>query len=86
MDTILMDPEVKIAVPEEAAREFKWAELEILRQSIEEKKGQIAELGKRIETLELLVVRLGSPRVQVQPTYQRSTTSGPVVPRRWSPR
>jgi hypothetical protein len=67
---------------EEAARENKLAELEILRQSLEDKDRRIQELEKKAEILEDLLTRAASVRVQYpQPLAQRLPTP---APRRWS--
>ena len=66
---------------EQAALENKLAELEILRQSLEDKDRRIQELEKRAEILEGLLIRAGSVRVPFpQPLPQRL----PAANRRWS--
>jgi predicted nuclease with TOPRIM domain len=68
---------------EQAARENKLAELEILRQSLEEKNQRIRDLEKKAETLEDMLTKAASVRVQYpQPLPQRL----PTAPRRWSVR
>ena len=67
---------------EEAARENKLAELEILRQSLEDRDRRIWELEKRTEILEEMLNRAASVRVQYpQPLPQRLPVA---APRRWS--
>ena len=66
---------------EQAARENKLAELEILRQCLEEKNRRIWELEKKAEILEEMLNRAASVRVRYpQPLPQRL----PAAPRRWS--
>lgn len=66
---------------EQAARENKLAELEILRQSLQDRDRRIQELEKKAETLENLLVRAASVRV----TYpQPQPQPLPTAPRRWS--
>ncbi len=66
---------------EEAALENKLNELEILRQSLEDRDRRIQELEKKAEILEDLLTRAASVRVPYpQPLAQRL----PVAPRRWN--
>ena len=67
---------------EQAARENKLAELEILRQSLEDRDRRIWELEKRTEILEDMLNRAASVRVQYpQPQPQKLPAA---APRRWS--
>ena len=69
---------------EQAARENKLAELEILRQSLEDKNRRIWELEKKIELLEGMLNRMASIRVPYpQPHFQPLPPLRPA-PRRWS--
>ncbi len=66
---------------EQAALENKLAELEILRQSLEDRDKRIQELEKKAEILENLLTRAASVRVQYpQPLPQALAPA----PRRWS--
>ena len=66
---------------EQAALENKLAELEILRQSLEEKNQRVWELEKKVEILQDMLNRAASIRVQYpQPTLQAVRPA----PRRWS--
>ncbi|HVO32762.1 MAG TPA: hypothetical protein VMU17_02535 [Elusimicrobiota bacterium] len=69
---------------EEALRENKLAELDIARQSLEEKNRRIWELEKKVELLEGMLNQAASlrgafPQPQPQPLPAIRT-----VPRRWS--
>jgi len=69
---------------EEVAREEKLAELEIVRQSLEDKNRRIWELAKRVELLEELLNRLAAqqgrlPQPQPLPAIRE-------VPKRWAVR
>ena len=69
---------------EEAAREEKLAEQNIIRQSLEEKDRKIWELQKKVELLEGMLSRsaaaaAGLPQPQPLPAIR-------VVPRRWTVR
>ena len=67
---------------EEAALENKLNELEILRQSLEDRDRRIQELEKKAEILENLLTRAASVRVQYpQPLAQRLPAA---APRRWN--
>jgi len=69
---------------EDAARENKLNELDILRQSLEDKDRRIAELEKKAEILEGLLTRAASVRVQYpQPLPQKLPAA---APRRWGVR
>ena len=66
---------------EQAALENKLAELEILRQSLEDRDRRIWELEKKVEILEGMLNRAASVRVPYpQPLPQRLSPA----PRRWS--
>ena len=68
---------------EEAALENKLNELEILRQSLEDRDRRIQELEKKAEILENLLTRAASVRVQYpQPQAQKLAPA----PKRWSVR
>ncbi len=71
---------------EQAARENKLAELQILKQSLEEKDKRIWELEKKVERLEGMLNRVAAlrgafpqPQPQPLPAYRD-------VPKRWSVR
>ncbi len=71
---------------EQAARENKLAELEILKQSLEQKDKRIWELEKKVELLEGMLNRVAAlrgafpqPQPQPLPAYRN-------VPKRWSVR
>ena len=69
---------------DQAAREIKLAELDILRQSLEDKNRRIWELEKKVELLETMLNRMASIRVPYpQPLPQRLPEHRPA-PRRWS--
>jgi hypothetical protein len=69
---------------EQAARDNKLAELEILRQSLEDRDRRIWELEKKIDLLETMLNRMASVRVQYpQPAPQRLPDPR-TTPRRWS--
>jgi hypothetical protein len=66
---------------EQAARENKLAELDILRQSLEDRDKRVWELEKRVEILQDMLNRASSIRVQYpQPLLSANKTA----PRRWS--
>ena len=69
---------------EEAARDNKLAELEILRQSLEDKDERINKLQVRVELLEAMLNRVSAaqayqPQPQPLPAFR-------TAPRRWSVR
>jgi len=69
---------------EDAATEVLVNQLEIARQSIEDRDRRIWELQKRVELLETMLNRLaaqrsGVPAPQAQPAYK-------AVPKRWTVR
>ena len=74
--------ETKMTI-EEAALENKLNELDILRQSLEDRDRRIQELEKKAEILENLLTRAASVRVQYpQPQAQKLAPA----PKRWSVR
>jgi hypothetical protein len=68
----------------QAARENKLAELEILRQSLEERDARIWELAKKIEILEGMLNRWGSLRSAFPQPQPAQFASVKPAPRRWS--
>ena len=69
---------------EEAAQEARLAQLEILRQSLEERDKRIQELETKVEVLEVMLNRTaafqgGLPQPQPLPAIRH-------VPRRWNVR
>ncbi len=70
----------------EAARENKLAELEILRQSLEERDGRIWELARKIEILEGMLNRWGSLRSAFPQPQPTPFSPLKPAPRRWSVR
>jgi hypothetical protein len=69
---------------DDAARENKLAELEILRQSLEDRDRRIWELEKKVELLEGMLDRVSRLRAAYpQPQLQPLPALRPV-PRRWS--
>jgi hypothetical protein len=76
--------ESRVMEIEEAATEVLVNQLDIARQSIEDRDRRIWELQKRVELLEGMLNRLaaqrsGVPAPQPQPAYK-------TVPRRWTVR
>lgn len=71
---------------EDAARENKLAEQEILKQSLEEKDRRIWELEKKIELLEEMLNRLSVTRAVYPQPLPRPLPPIRPAPRRWSAR
>ena len=69
---------------EEAAREAKLAEQEILRQCLEEKDRRIWELEKKVEILEGMLNRLGTARAGYPQPLPQPLPAHREPPRRWS--
>jgi hypothetical protein len=69
---------------EDAARENKLAELEILRQSLEEKERRLWELAKKVELLEGMLNRFGSVGTAFPQPLPRPLPPLQPAPRRWS--
>lgn len=71
---------------EDAARENKLAELEILRQSLEDRDRRIWELEKKVELLEGMLNRMASARVGYPTPQLQPLPPHRPAPRRWSVR
>ena len=71
---------------EQAALEYKLAEQEILRQSLEDKNRRIWELEKRVEILEDLLNRAASVRVEYPQPLPQPLPAARGTPRRWNPK
>lgn len=71
---------------EDDARNEKLAELEILRQSLEEKTQRIWELEKKVEILEGMLNRLGTVRGYFPNPLPQAYPARKPAPRRWSVR
>ena len=67
-----------------AARDVKLAELEILRQSLEDRNRRIWELEKKTELLEDMLNRMASVRVQYPQPLPQRLPSHQDAPKRWS--
>ncbi len=69
---------------EQEALENKLAELDILRQSLEEKNRRIWELERKIDLLETMLNRMASVRVQYPQPLPQRLPDHRSTPRRWS--